>query len=179
MAMKIYCSILFIVCFIIDLRAGDNGDMRVNQQISLLQKQKVDTIVIHKYALFTGMFHIPYDNKELSCEGIPYVYHIIWKKNGEIFCKRIDDCSDFAEIPVKIKNFDALIVAYFTSNIEFRKSSPHFSVTEISVMLKNVKNKIRVSGHQIRNETSNDVKKIKHLNEVIKRLEDDNQFERI
>ena len=177
--MKVYYSILLLIFLTIDLWARDNGDMRVNQQISLLEKQQVDTIIIHKYALFNGRFHIPYENKELFCESIPYVYHIIWKKNGELFCKRIDDCSDFVEVPVKIKKFEALIVAYSSSQIKFSKSSAHFSVIEISVMLKNVKKRIRVSGHQINNETSDDVKKIKLLNEVIRKLEEDNQFKRI
>ncbi|QHT70388.1 hypothetical protein GXP67_28900 [Rhodocytophaga rosea] len=177
--MKVYYAILFISFLTIDLWATDNGDMRVNQQISLLQTQQVDTIIIHKYALFNGRFHIPTENKELFCESIPYVYHIIWKKNGKLFCKRIDDCSDFVEVPVKIKKFDSLIIAYSSTKIDFKKSSAHFSVFEISVMLKNVKKKIRVSGHQINNDTSSDINKIKQLNMVIRQLEEENQFKRI
>lgn len=177
--MKQYLLILFTIFLKFNLYAESIEDNRLNKQIEILQSQQVDTILIHKYALFNGRFNISTDYKELNCEGRPYVYHFFWKKKGEIFCKRMDDCGEFTDVPIKMKDFDVLISSLSSTQIEFKRQSPHFTVVEITILLQDSKKQVRVSGTQMKNGKSEAIDKIELLNKKIKNLESEGHFKRI
>lgn len=119
--MKRYLLILITIFLTINVNAEGIEADNLNKQIKLLQSRQVDTILIHKYALFNGSFHIRTDNKELFCQGIPYVYHVFWKKNGKMFCKRLDDCGEFMDVPVQVKNIETVVSVLSSTQIEFKK----------------------------------------------------------
>jgi hypothetical protein len=164
----------FYLSLFITPSVADSLDIKISEYVKRIRAENVDTILIHRYSLFNGRFQIPYDSKELVCDGTPTVAHVFWFKNNQWHCKRIDTCSSFETIDdIKI-NYQKIVI---DPELAIIKSSPHFVTYEIKVLSRGSEKYLTINENQLQGKNQT-CATIKRLNKIIKGLEHNNMFHR-
>ena len=158
----------------LNLNGQTLGEVIKNQTDSL-QNSGIDSLIIHRYSLFNGRLEIPYNDDELQCDNEPTVAHIIWAKNNNWYCRRLDNCGLFKVISIGAFKFGKIKI---DQELKFKKHSPHFT----QYKLVKIENKSEVStvlsGYQLNKENHKTTKSIQTINRLIEGLEDKKEFKR-
>jgi hypothetical protein len=154
---------------------GDSLADKIKAQTDLLNAQSIDTIIVHRYSLFTGRYNISYDDKELQCDNEPTVAHIFWLKNKRWTCLRLDNCGLFKIVDIKPIKWEKLNV---DGQTKFSKGSPHFTKYSLTIISGANETTAFISGTQLREEKGGTINSFKTINKIIKGLEDKHRFKR-
>lgn len=170
---------LLIFTLFLDVNSyAQNIDSLKNSLLEDLKSKQTELIIVHRFLMLNGRFYIPYDNKDLNCDGIPAVYNVFWLDSDILKCQRIDPCGYFE--PIQIDNFIDIkeIGKVKNNNVDFFKNSPHYTLHTLNIYQNNSVIRRKLSGKQIKKGSGSTIKFMKKLEKKIRELEEGPNFKR-